>query len=384
MRSGFKYLIAGILTGAAIMAAAGLLLRYYSKEEIVKRYIRDAAITDASAADIEEGKYDGMAAALGDPYAGYFTKEETDANKEKKSGTYEGIGVVITQDPESGAIVIVSVYPETSAEEEGIRVGDILLKVRGEDVTGLDTSEVVERIGSGEKTIDLTLVRDGEPYDVTVERRKIEVPKVASKVTEDKDGHKIGYIRITGFIYTTAEQFAKEMDSLEEQGIDGLVIDLRGNTGGLVDSAVECLDRLLPKGIVVYTLKKNGDREDYVSTGDDEIGVPVAVLVDRQTASAAEIFAGAMRDRLDAPLVGEVTFGKGIMQVTQFLNDGSSFKYTSAQYYSPDGVNINGEGFTPDIEVALDAGSHVAASEDDNQYQAAVKALDEVIGPADR
>jgi len=361
------------------MTAAGLLLNYYSKEAVIKRYIRDNAITDATEADIEEGKYDGMAAALGDPYAGYFTKEETAANKEKKSGTYEGIGIVIAQDPSSGVILVIGVYPETSAEEAGILPGDILLKVRGEEVTGLETSQVVEMIGSGDKEIALTLEREGKPYEAAVERRAVKVPKVASQVTEDGAGNTIGYVRITSFIYTTAEQFTDAMDEIEEQGIDGLIIDLRGNSGGLVDSAVNCLDRLLPKGLVVYTEAKDGTREDRISTGDDELGVPVVLLVDRQTASAAEIFAGALRDRIDAPLVGEVTYGKGIMQVTQFLTDGSSFKYTSAQYFSPNGVNINGEGFTPDVEVTLEEGSHVAASEDDNQYQAAVKVLDDLI-----
>ena len=374
-RQTAKFLIAGMLIGAAVMGIAGFLLWRFSKEQVIRNYIRKEAITEATDAEIEEGIYDGMAAALKDPYASYYNADETKANKERKSGTYEGIGVVISQDPESGAIVIVGVYPDTSAEEAGIEAGDIILRINDTDMEGLTTSDAVTLIGDSGRTVALVLEREGKPYEVTVERRKVTVPKVSSFLKED-NGHRIGYVRIESFIYTTADQFSEALDSLENDGMEGLIIDLRGNTGGLVDSAVDCLDRLLPKGLVVYTLAKDGTRRDRYSKGTDEIGVPIVLLVDAQTASAAEIFAGALRDRLGSPLVGTGTFGKGIMQITQFLADGSSFKYTSAEYYSPDGVNINGTGFEPDVEVELSQGEHIAASEDDNQF---LKAL-EVVG----
>ena len=365
-----KGLAAGFCAGVLLTAAVFSALHFLSKEQVIRGYIRREAITEATEADIDEGKYDGMAAALGDKYAAYYTKEETSDNKEKKSGKYEGIGIVISQ-TEDGAIIVVAVYPGTSAEEAGVQMGDLLREVNGTSTEGMESSEVASLISEGDKLVRLKLERDGKTLEVTAERRPVEVPKVTSAMMEDA----IGYIRIESFIKTTADQFDDAVTDLTEQGMKGLIIDLRGNTGGLVDASVDCLDRLLPNGLAVYTLTKDESRHDYVTTGDDEIGVPVVLLVDAQTASAAEIFAGCLHDRLEAPLVGTVTYGKGIMQMTQFLADGSSFKYTSAHYYTPGGTDINGTGFEPDYPVELGEGAHLAASEDDAQYQKALEVL---------
>ena len=365
-----KGLLTGLFVGILLTTAVFFVLHLLSKEQMIRYYIKKEAITEATDADLDEGKYDGMAGALGDKYAAYYTKDETSANKEKKSGTYEGIGIVISQ-TEDGAIVVIAVYPGTSSEEAGIEPGDLLLEVNGTSTEGMESSEVAALIGEGDKLVNLKLERDGQTFEVTAERRPVEVPKVSSAMMEEK----IGYIRIESFIYTTAEQFDTAVTDLTDEGMEGLIIDLRGNTGGLVDASVDCLDRLLPNGLAVYTLTKDEKRHEYVTTGDDEIGVPVVLLVDARTASAAEIFAGCLRDRLGSPLVGTVTFGKGIVQVTQFLMDGSSFKYTAAHYYTPEGDDINGTGFEPDYPVELDEGEHYATAEDDAQYQKAVEVL---------
>ena len=363
---------AGLVCGLLIMLAMVLIFIAASKEFRIRSLIHSKAIADVDDDSLDDGKYAGMLASLDDKYAAYYDAETTAGNKQQKSGTYSGIGIVITQDEEGAPVTILGVYPGSPAENAGLLAGDVIIRIGEDSAEGLTPSEVSALIGEMGDKVQLTLSRDGSLYEVELKPGEIEVPKVYYEMKEDG----IGYVALTTFIKTTASQFNNAMDALEAEGLRGLIIDLRGNTGGYVDTAVDCLDRILPEGLAVYTLDKNGKRRDYNVKGETPLGVPLVLLVDGNTASASEIFAGACRDRLGAELIGTVTFGKGIVQTTYFLEDGSSVKFTTANYHTPAGTDLNGTGLTPDIEAEPDLPEGEttveACSAEDTPYQKAL------------
>ncbi|NBK90474.1 S41 family peptidase [bacterium 1XD21-13] len=342
-------------------------------EELMNNYYLDELDSD----QIETWLYKGAVAGLGDPYAAYYTQEEYQSLRDSTNGSYCGIGVEISQNINTGIITIARVFEEGPAMEAGLLPGDILYKVGDTEVTGMDLTMVVSQIKGKENTkVVISVVREGEEdyLDFQVERRTIEIQTVSSAMLEDQ----IGYIAITSFDDVTTDQFTKALDELEKQGIKGLVVDLRGNGGGLVSSVCAILDRLLPEGLIVYTEDKYGNREENTSDAEHYFDKPLAVLINGNSASASEIFAGAIKDYGIGTLVGTTTYGKGIVQKIYPLHDGTAVKLTVSKYYTPKGNNIHGIGIEPDVEIDLDEELKkevLVPLEEDNQLQRARELL---------
>lgn len=372
-----KSFTSGILVGVVAVLLIGLIFRVTSKEFQILFLINQYALTDATPDDVQNGKYKGMLSALDDKYAAYYSVQETSKTKQEKSGTYIGIGVVLAQDPDTGVFYIQGVYEGSSAAENGVEPGDILTELNHTWVDGMAVEELSSKIAGMGSRVPLTFKRGEETYEVTLEVKEVEVPKVYHTLLEKG----IGYIAMDKFIMTTGRQFAAAVDELETQGMKALIVDLRGNGGGLVDTAVEALDRILPEGTAVYTMDKNEKRYDYKVKGKTPLDIPLVILVDGSTASASEIFAGACRDRLDTKLIGTKTYGKGIVQTTYSLLDNSSVRFTTSHYYTPNGTDINGNGLEPDIEAVptpLDGEKTVMAmSEQDTPFREAVAYLED-------
>lgn len=348
-----------------------------SKLEEIQKIIELYYLDEVDAEQVEDYLYKGAVAGLGDIYAAYYTEEEYQSLIDSTSGSYYGIGVEISQNMSTGIITISRIFEGSPAEEAGLLPGDVLYTVAGEEVTGEDLNKVVALIkGEENTTVLVEVARNGESgyLKFEVERRTIEVPTVESEMLEDH----IGYIAITSFDDVTTEQFLAALDTLESQGMEALVVDLRNNGGGLVSSVCAILDRLLPEGLIVYTEDKYGNREEEFSDAENYFDKPMAVLVNGNSASASEIFAGAVKDYGTGTLVGTTTYGKGIVQKIYPLSDGTAVKLTVSKYYTPNGNNIHGTGIEPDVEVELDEDLMYEVEvpkEEDNQLQAAIEVL---------
>lgn len=337
-------------------------------EELVDSYYVGDKDSDA----LREGLYKGYIDGLGDPYSVYYDEKETKAMEESYSGEYSGIGAVLTTNKDTGLVTIVQVYPDSPAEEAGIKADDILYKVAGEDITGLDLTSVVSRIKGDEGTeVELTLIRGDTSEEVTVTaiRRKIEVITVTHEMKEGG----IGYIRITEFDSVTSEQYEAALADLQNQGMQGLVVDLRSNPGGNLDVVVDILDLMLPEGTVVSMEDKSGEETLYSSDEEHQFNKPLAVLINGNSASASEIYAGAIQDYDAGEIVGTQSYGKGVVQRVFYLNDGTSVKLTIAEYFPPSGRSINGIGITPDVEVPYEP------DEDDPDYDNQLEKAVEIV-----
>ena len=318
---------------------------------------------------LEQGIYAGYVAGLEEDYTTYYTPEEFASVMESTSGKYSGIGAYVSQNMSTGLITIVKPFEGGPAAEAGIQKDDILYAVEGEEVSGEDLNMVVAKLkGEEGTTVQVTIYRALEDryIDLEVTRAVVNVPTVTYQMLEDQ----IGYIQISEFGEVTAEQFAAAAEDLQTQGAQSLIFDLRDNGGGLLNSVCDILDTVLPQELLVYTEDKDGNREEEWALDDERIDIPMAVLVNGNTASASEIFTGALKDYDEAEIIGTTTFGKGIVQSIIPLADGSAVKLTSAKYYTPSGVCIHGTGIEPDqvVEYDREAG-------EDNQLQAAIDYL---------
>ena len=325
----------------------------------------------------EELMYTGLAAGVGDPYTYYLSADSLAEQMEKNSGHFVGIGVEIYAG-DDGYIVVSSVTPGGPAEAAGILAEDKITEVDGESITGKTAADVSALVkGEAGTDVTLTIFREstGEVLEKTVTRQDIQVKTVSWRMMDDN----IGYIAITNFRENTYSQFKEALDMLEAEGMEKLVLDLRNNTGGLVKSAHEIGEELLPEGIMVYTMDKDGNREDTLC--DDVYNdVPLVVLVNGNSASAAEILAGAIQDTGRGQLIGTTTSGKGLVQRLFTLPDGSGLNVTIQKYYTPNGTSIHGVGITPDYEVELPeeyAQQTNIPAEADTQLQKAVEVLSE-------
>jgi len=325
---------------------------------------------DVTEEELKEGIYTGYINALGDPYSVYYDKEETKALYESTEGEYSGIGVVFSQNMNTKISTAVRVYKNSPAAEAGIEQGDILYKVNGRDITSEELTDVVNEIrGEEGTTVELTVMRGSDMEEITMEvtRRKIEVETVTYEMKEDN----IGYICVTEFDKVTYKQFEEALSDLNDQGMNGLVVDLRSNPGGNLSTVVKMLDLMLPEGIVVYTEDKNGEKVEYTSDAGQEYDGPLAVLVNGYSASASEIFAGAIQDYGVGTIVGTTSYGKGIVQQLLPLSDGTCVKLTVSEYFTPNGRNIHGVGIEPDVEIEYEADEE--NPEVDNQLDAAIE-----------
>lgn len=341
------------------------------KAEAIQQVIDKLYLEEEDVQAVQEGVYKGMVSALGDPYSVYYTKEEYDAFQESYTGEYCGIGASLLQNADTGLVTIVKTFKGSPAQEAGLKTDDILYKVEGEEVTGEDLSEVVARVkGKEGTTVKVTIMRGTEEMDLELVRKTISVPTVEYEMLDNN----MGYIIISEFDEITTSQWMEAYETLKQQGMTSLIVDLRNNPGGGLSVVAEILDSILPEGMIVYHEDKNGQREEYKSDEEHKIEVPLAVLVNGNSASASEIFAGAVKDYGIGTLIGTTTFGKGIVQQMVSLGDGSAMKVTISKYYTPNGVCIHGTGIEPDIQVEFDAEAY-EKDESDNQLQKAIEVL---------
>lgn len=319
------------------------------KIELLNALIDKYYAGDVDGEKLEQGIYKGYIEGLEDPYSAYYDEEETQQMTEMSTGEFAGIGVLVTQDKNTGVLQAVQVYENSPADKAGIEDGDLFYKVDGEDISGQDINVVVEKIkGEAGTTVELTMLRGDSRQEkvFSVERDMVEQQTVQSEMREEG----IGYIRITEFAAVTYEQYEQALGSLEAQGMERLIVDLRNNPGGNLKTVCEILDLMLPQGLIVYTEDKNGNREEYTSDGETVFEKPLVVMMNGNSASASEIFAGAVQDHGAGQIVGTQSYGKGLVQQIFDLRDGTSVKLTIAEYFTPDGRNINGTGITPDVE----------------------------------
>jgi len=321
----------------------------------------------------------GVMSSLGDPYSVYYTAKEYEEMMNATSGVYYGIGVLVAPENETNLIgcKVNKVFEGSPAQEVGIQKGDIFRTIAGKDVSELKLSDATTLIrGELDTYVDIVLIRDGEEMDFHVQRRKIEIDTVTGRMLTDT----IGYIYVAEFDEVTPSQFNKTLASLKTQGMQKLVVDLRENPGGLISAVNEMCDVFLDEGMIVYTQDKNGRKKEYRSKTDRDETLPMVVLVNGNSASASEIFAGAMQARGRAKIIGTTTFGKGIVQqVFTLPGQKDGIKVTVSSYYTPADICIHGIGIKPDIEVELSeeyATLTDPTDADDDQLQAAIRELE--------
>lgn len=360
--------------GSAI--TANMVSKLQALEQAIDTYF---FLDEADDEQLRDGIYKGMLDALGDPYSEYYTVEELNDLMEQSEGVYYGIGAYVSLDTEKNLPKISGVIKGTPAEEAKLRTNDLIYEVDGVSTYGLTLTEAVALIKGPEGTeVTLTLIREGESdyLKFTMTRRKVEAPTVEYSMTEDG----LGYIQVTEFDSVTVNQFAEALASVKAEGAKGLILDLRANPGGNLDAVVEMCKMILPEGMIVYTEDKYGNRDEYTCDGLNELKLPLVVLVDMNSASAAEIMAGAIKDHGLGTLVGTTTFGKGIVQQIMSFRDGTAVKLTISAYYTPGGNNIHGVGIEPDIVCEFDGEAYYASDDHpDNQLEKAKEVLWELI-----
>ena len=330
----------------------------------------------------EAGVYQGFIFGLNDPYAAYYTPEELASFMDETKGTYCGIGAMVSQDVRTQISTIVRVFEGSPAEEAGILPGDVIYKVDGELMAGVDLTLLVNNYVKGEEgsQVAITVYREdtGEYVDLTVTRRFIDVQTVSGKMLEDG----IGYVSVIEFDEVTAKQFKDKIEDLRGQGMERLIIDLRDNPGGELNTVVSMADYLIGDGGRILTISdKYGNEEIYKAEDGHSLDIPMVVLVNENSASASEVLTGALKDYDAATVVGTQTFGKGIVQSLIPLSDGSAVKLTTSHYYTPGGLDIHGKGISPDVEVELgDEARRMAVlpQELDNQLQKGIEVLNDI------
>ena len=350
-------------------------LAFTQKIKYLENMIDEEYLGEISTDKLEEGVYAGLIYGLGDVYSRYYTKDEYEQESVTTEGSYVGIGVAM-QKYTAGGVQIVECYKGSTAEEAGVKVDDVITAINGEDITDTELQDVVSMIKDNEdKDVVLTVQRKGEDtQEITVKVSNVELPSVFGEMLDENTG----YIQITEFKGVTVEQYEEVFADLKEQGMERLVVDLRDNPGGLLNVVCDILRDILPEGLIVYTEDKNGNRSEETCDGKNPLDMPLAVLVNGNSASASEIFAGAVKDYGLGTIVGTTTYGKGVVQSIRQLSDGSAVKLTIANYYTPKGNSINKTGIRPDVEVELSPellNQEEITHEEDNQLQAALNSL---------
>lgn len=389
-----KGVIAGAIVGGGIFLALGILAvafvasYFFTKnnvgaqfvigDDVVRKsnalieYIDKNFLYEYDEEDMENAIYKAIMSSLGDPYSCYYTEDEFKALMEETEGTYCGIGVVVTTDVDTGYIRVIQPYKNAPGAQAGIKSGDLITAVNDKDIRGIDIDLVVKDIKGEEGTsVKITVNRSGEMFTFDVVRKMVEIETVEHKMLDNN----IGYIHITQFDGVTESQMQKAIDDLTSEGMTSLIVDVRDNPGGRLDTVCNILDKFIDKGkMIVYTKDVDGNRVDYKAKKDPIIDIPCVVLTNGNSASASEIFAGALQDYELAHIIGTQTFGKGIVQTIIPMVDGTAFKLTIEDYYTPLGKTIHGKGVTPDKVVEFD---YEAYEEDgtDTQLDAAIEYL---------
>lgn len=341
----------------------------------INLYFYDKAETEKLA----DGLYAGLLEGLDDPYSKYYTAEEYADMQISATQNYCGIGAAMSQDKETMQVTVSHVYEGSPAEASGLRDGDILVMVEEIEATSMELDELVTHIRGDEGTVvHLKIYREGEAdyleFDVT--RAHIDLPTVEHKLLEGN----IGYVHILDFGAPTSQQFQAAVEDLQQQGMKAMILDVRDNPGGMVTAVTEVLDSILPEGLLVYIQDKYGKREEYTSDAEHYMDLPIAVLINGNSASASEILAGAIRDYEYGTLIGTKTFGKGIVQTIYPLGEGDAVKLTTAKYFTPKGENIHGKGIEPHIELEFDYQGEIGDTYDEMKDNQILKALEVLEG----
>lgn len=375
-----------VVTGAGFVSYQKVLfpkgsalsdVRTVQKLNYLENLIDTEYLDEKDESSLREGLYAGLLAGLKDPYSTYYTAEQYKELNTSNEGSYVGIGAVLQKDDAGGAKVV-QLYEGGPGEQAGLKTGDVIKAVDGTDVTEKETSDIASMVRDSEKdSVTLTIQRENEEKtrDIKVEIRDVEIQTVSHEMLDGDNG----YIRISEFSEVTSDQYKKAFADLKSQGMKKLVVDLRDNPGGLLTAVCGVLRQILPEGLIVYTEDKKGKREEETCDGKNELTMPLAVLVNGNSASASEIFAGAVKDYGIGTIVGTTTYGKGVVQTIQPLTDGSAVKITIAKYYTPKGNDINKKGIEPDVEAELPEGSEdwsTLTHEEDTQLQSALKELE--------
>lgn len=376
-----------VVTGAGFVSYQKVLfpkgnalsdVKTVQKLNYLEELIDTEYLDEKDESSLREGLYAGLLAGLKDPYSTYYTAEQYKELNTSNEGSYVGIGAVL-QKEDGGGAKVVQLYEGGPGEQAGLKTGDVIKAVDGTDVTEKETSDIASMVRDSDKDfVTLTIQREDEEktQNIKVEIRDVEIQTVSHEMLAGDTG----YIRISEFSEVTSDQYKKAFADLKDQGMKKLVVDLRDNPGGLLTAVCGVLRQILPEGLIVYTEDKNGKREEETCDGKNELTMPLAVLVNGNSASASEIFAGAVKDYGIGTIVGTTTYGKGVVQTIQPLTDGSAVKITIAKYFTPKGNDINKKGITPDVEAELSGDITDWAElthEEDTQLQTALKELEQ-------
>lgn len=372
MAAGLNVLSSGMLFSKGLLSGQTVRKVNVLKQLIDQHYYKADEVTDEQ---LEEGLYKGLLESLDDPYSVYYTPDEVEKLNETISGTYTGIGAYVSKDASTGCPKIAGVISGAPAETVGLQTDDILLEADGESLQDLDLDMAVSRI-RGEKgtTVHLTISRDGKKQEVDVMREEVHSETAAGEMLEDG----IGYLQIAEFDDVTPDQFTEELKKLQDQGMKGLILDLRNNPGGTVEAVTSVAQYLIPEGLVFYMQYPDGSRKEYKADGTDWINLPTAVLVNGNSASASEILSSAIQDSGAGTIIGTQTYGKGVVQTVYSLQDGTEVKLTISEYFTRNGHEINKIGVTPDQTVEFDSEEY-QKSGTDNQLETAIETITEKI-----
>ena len=386
----FRGILVGILLGLAFILGffgiRGLVLKKSAdtvltddteeKLGVLNGLIHTYYYQDVDDEALSDGVLKGLVEGLDDPYSSYYNKEEYEQFLINTTGNYAGIGAVLSQDADTKRVSVIKIYPGSPAEEAGLLVDDVILSAGEYMATDMELSDFVQHIRGEEGTkVSLLIYRDGAQSTYEIERRAITIPSVSYRMIDDG----IGYISIAEFSDGTASEFESALSDLKSQGMKAVIYDVRSNPGGMVDAVTKMLDDILPEGTTVYMMDKKGEKTTYTSDEETKETLPTVVLINGNSASAAEIFSGAIRDFKYGTLIGTKTYGKGVVQNTLPLSDGSALKLTVASYYTPNGECIQGTGIEPDIEIEYEYTGEGTGDDyeydKDNQVQKALEIL---------
>ncbi len=388
-----KIVLTAVITAvatASVMGAAGYAVIYKTssidkfekKISMINSYLEQGYIYDYNEDEMMEAAVTGYVDGLDEPYTHYYTPSEFESYNDNLQDSYVGIGVVVGLN-DNNQIEVVAPFEGSSAYEAGVLPGDILFAVDGEEF-GDRMEDAVAKIKNGAEgtTVNITFIRDGERIETTIERRRVSSESVKSEMLDNN----IGYLRISAFNTAdegsdqdTFTEFTDHYEQLVSQGMEKLIIDLRDNPGGALDIVCEIADTILPEGLITYIEYKDGSREEFTSDAE-QIDMPIAVLINENSASASEVLTGALKDYGKATVVGKTSYGKGVVQSVIPFRDGSGMSMTIARYYSPNGVCIHGTGIEPDIDVDMPEEyqnyyASMVEHDEDTQLQAAIEAL---------
>ena len=365
----------GYMNSRSLAGTANLKKNDLSEFQEVYSLITSSYYKKVDKSKLIDGAIDGMLSSLGDPHTSYMSKVQTDNFNEVMNGSFEGIGVEISSDKDQN-IVVISVFKNSPASEEGMKFNDKIIEVNGKSTKGLTTNDVVALIKNKEKPVaEVKVDRSGKEITFSMKKRIVEIESVESEVF-NHSGKKIGYILVNNFANNTYDQFKSNLEELESKNISGLIIDVRGNSGGYLHSVTNMLDILLPKGVVKYQIEDKKGATKYYSESNVSRNYPIAVLVDKSSASASEILAISLKESYGADVVGTYTYGKGTVQITKNLTSGGMIKYTTQKWLSPKGNWINEKGVEPTISVEMNEEYFQNYDrKNDNQLQAALEAV---------